>query len=96
MNINMNINMNIYKISQTTNRGYDTFDSAIVIAASPKAAALIHPQWIHDPQQLYVDGIDDDAYSSWTNSNNVTATYIGKASNKFKKPQVVMASFNAG
>ena len=33
----------IYKISQTQNHGYDTYDSAVVIAKNDDAAARIHP-----------------------------------------------------
>lgn len=36
--------MNIYLISQDHVNGYDTFDSAVVIAASEEDARRIHPR----------------------------------------------------
>ena len=35
--------LKIYKLSQTENRGYDTYDSCVVIAESPEAARQISP-----------------------------------------------------
>ena len=35
--------MNIYLIWQNENRGYDTYDSAVVVAEDEESAKLIHP-----------------------------------------------------
>lgn len=35
--------MNLYLISQTENNGYDSYDSAVVVAESEEAARKIHP-----------------------------------------------------
>jgi hypothetical protein len=35
--------MNLYKISQTSNCDYDTYNSAIVCAENEAAARVIHP-----------------------------------------------------
>lgn len=35
--------MNIYLISQNSHTGYDTYDSAVVVAESADAARFLHP-----------------------------------------------------
>lgn len=40
--------MNLYKISQDVNDGWDTFDSAIVAAKSEEDARNIHPDGTTD------------------------------------------------
>ncbi len=79
--------MNIYKISQTENNRYDTFDSAIVCAESEEAARLIIP-----------GGYDNwgDPFSVWCSTpEQVTVTLVGTACSETKKG-VVLSSFNAG
>lgn len=54
--------MRLYKISQTVNFGWDTFDSAIVAASSLANARLIHPEnkeWNSAPadERLWSDGV---------------------------------------
>ena len=84
--------MNLYKISQTSNCNYDTYDSAIVCAENEAAARVIHPS-----------GDDEDIpstwpgkYTSWCQTiDEVTVKLIGTAAPGV--PQgVVLASFNAG
>ncbi len=92
--------MNIYKISQTTNIDHDTFDNAIVVAASPKEAALIHPK------QLWYQEEPDQDYSKWDGTvgkgaawvpvEEVKVTFIGVADRSYKENKVICASFNAG
>jgi len=36
--------MNLYLLSQTENRGYDTFDSCVVCAPNEEQAKTIHPR----------------------------------------------------
>ena len=85
--------MNIYKLTQTENRGYDTFDSSIVVAKTETEAKNIHPgaKWTHPDDDPW-----KDEWSDWASSpSNVTAELIGKADNSYTKPQTILASFNA-
>jgi len=78
--------MNLYKISQTENNGYDTFDSAIVCAASEGDAKTINP-----------DGREwGDEWSFWCKSpDDVTVELLGTALDGATRG-VVLGSFNAG
>lgn len=73
--------MRIYLIEQEIGGGYDSYDSAVVIAKSPKAARKILP------------GFDRE---SWCPPEYVKVTFIGYASPSQKEGDVVCASFNAG
>jgi len=80
--------MNLYLISQNVNRGWDTYDSAVVAAESEEAARSIHPgkaNW---------DG-KSEMYGTWCAKEDVYARLIGKAARGIQ-PGVVCASFNAG
>ena len=85
--------MNLYRISQTINRGYDTFDSAIVAANSEKEAQAIHPRgsWGDEfPNRPW----EEDG--TWTRRpDQVEVVLIGTAAEGIQ-PGVVLASFNAG
>ena len=72
----------LYLISQDKNSGYDTYDSAVVVAYSAKLAQKINP--------------NTPDYYAWTKPTNVKVQYIGIASSKLKINSVVCASFNAG
>jgi hypothetical protein len=78
--------MKLYKISQTVNKGYDTYYSAIVCAKSEDEARNIHPgdcDW-------------GNPYTSWCNSpDQVTVEPIGTAAPGTRQG-IVLASFNAG
>lgn len=79
--------MNLYRISQDENSGYDTHDSAVVTAISAKKAAATHPQ---------SGGEFGSQFSTWASSpDKVTVKYLGKAK-PGTKAGVVCASFNAG
>lgn len=76
--------MKLWLISQTVNRGYDTYDSAVVAAADEMAARLTSPsgEW------LITHG--------WCVApDQVTAKYIGDAK-EGQQAGVILASFNAG
>lgn len=76
--------MNLYRISQSQNRGYDTYDSAIVAARSPSAAREINPEkeW-------------GSSRTSWcATPEQVTVEYIGIAAGTTSG--VILSSFNAG
>lgn len=72
--------MNLYLIEQHVNRGYDTYDSAVVVAKDKKSASQISP----------------GSSVTWTTPENVIVTLIGKASKNFKENAVICSSFNAG
>ncbi len=81
--------MKLFKISQSVNNVYDTYDSAIVCAKDKKEAKYIHPQY-----GSKWNGKDED-YSTWCSIKDVKVEYIGEAKTKLKKG-VVCASFHAG
>ena len=77
--------MYLYKISQSTNSGYDTYDSAIVAAPDKQTAKGINP-----------DGDWRKAFTTWANNpEQVSAERIGTAKSGVKQG-VILASFNAG
>jgi len=97
--------MNIYKIWQDDNDGWDTYDSAIVIAKNEEAAKYADPgnnSFMEWDQKLdswvfcYSNGnrVAQD-YDAWTHPKNVKVILIGKADINIKE-QVICASFNAG
>jgi hypothetical protein len=78
--------MNIYLISQTKNNGYDTYDSAVVVAESEEDAKSIHPNgsdW---------DGVER-GFGAWVSKQHVAAKLIGTTD---MDKCVICASFNAG
>jgi len=99
--------MNLYLISQSVNSGYDTYDSAVVVATNELEASMIHPnRW---NEFTYIDGkgwydnddLMDNDYDypdySWANHpEEVTVEYLGQAHYKLDTTKVVCASFNAG
>lgn len=77
----------IYKIERIDNRfRYDSYDSAVVIAATEEEAQKMHPGG-----RSADDKID---FRGWTSPEEVKVTKIGNSNIKEKK--VVCASFNAG
>ena len=83
--------MNIYRISQTENDGWDTYDSAVVCAPNQDAARETHPAYgYHDAEAWKVSS------GSWASSpDKVSVEYIGEAQ-AARKQSVICASFNAG
>jgi len=79
--------MNLYVISQSEERDWDTYDSAVVAAENEDSARRIHPGGYSE---------DDWSSRSWAHSpENVTVRLIGVAEPGVE-PGVVVASFNAG
>jgi hypothetical protein len=81
--------MKLFLISQNENRGYDTYDSAVVCAENADAARQMNPsergavRW-------------GDSFSTWCSSpEKVTVQLIGEASPDITIG-VICASFNAG
>lgn len=78
--------MKLYKLTQDTHAGYDTYDSCVVVAENEDEARLIRPCWSDW----------DDISSSWANNPEEVAVEEIGTTDKFDKPQVICASFNAG
>jgi len=82
--------MNIYRISQEINNDYETYDSAVVIAANELEAKNIRPDG--DPLK------PASLYDAWVGDvDQVKCELIGVADEKrIINDRVVVASFNAG
>ena len=84
--------MKLFKIYQSINRGYDTFDSAVVVADSAEEAQKIHPY----------DGSDDFLlYDSWVSRPDLVeliylGEVVGEPDDDIYPGAVICASFNAG
>lgn len=81
----------IYLISQNENTGWDTYDSAVVVAPDVKTAKRIHPMGLKWMDTSWENGMGD-----WCSSPaKVKVKYIGEADDR-QKIGVICASFNAG
>ena len=79
--------MKLYLLKQIETRGYDTFDSCVVAAASREDAAKLHPRE-NTPKPEW--------HWTWASSPaNVEVMYLGEAAFG-TAPGVILASFNAG
>ena len=78
--------MNLYLLTQTTFRGYDTYNSCVVAALDEETARNTHPGG-------YVN--DRIPSRTWPAPEFVTVTLIGTADPSVR-PGVVCSSFNAG
>ena len=82
----------LYLISQRVKRGYDTYDSAVVVASSLEEAKMIHPNG-----DLVNNILEDGNYGSWANTaDQVSAEYLGVYRGDLGLNSVICASFNAG
>lgn len=85
--------LNLYRISQGVNGSYDTYDSAIVCAATPEDAQYMSPmtgERITFP--IIRKGSID---STWAHPDKVEVEYIGVAADHMVAG-VVLSSYNAG
>jgi hypothetical protein len=96
--------LNLYLISQDVNNNWDTYDSAVVAAASEEEARLIYPnnwaediiKWNGSKWFRYLDDGRVHEYSSgsWTSPDNVSVQFLAAG---YEGPAgTVLASFNAG
>jgi hypothetical protein len=91
----------LYRLSQTQNRGYDTFDSCIVCAPDEDTARNYHPsgQVFYHRREVWETAYDRvlwaDAWGWANNPEAVTVERIGIA-DETTQVGVVCASFNAG
>ena len=77
--------MKLYLISQDENVGYDTYDSAVVVAQDVYHASLIAP-----------GGSFGGNYGEWCSKpDKVSVKYLGEAAAGIPAG-IVLASFNAG
>ena len=86
--------MNIYLISQNKENGYNTYDSAVVVAETAKKAKETHP----DPHKVDPWNKENRGYMSlcWAKRPEyVKSELIGKAKTNVDAG-VVCSSFNAG
>ena len=100
--------MELFKISQNVNNGYDTYSSAIVCAKDKNEAQHSclcgYHKFHHNKLWFqYSDGHEDsdgheeeeECCSGWASAKNVKVEYIGEAKKGLEKG-VVCASFHAG
>ena len=102
--------MNLYKITQSINTGYDVFSSAVVAAPTLEQARNIHPRgmaWDSAPpdERTRGDGTamngwefgsGEEFYSEWTNyPTEVDVVLIGTATAGTLEG-VIVASYHAG
>lgn len=81
--------LNIYRVSQSENRGYDFYDLMVVIAPDEATARSM------DPRNGSMVTRWREISSFWaTTPENVIVELIGKAT--VEKPGIVISSFNAG
>jgi len=82
----------LYRISQDVNNGYDTYDSAIVVAKSEEEARKIYPNIGYISNKKY----DFNYFGDWADTpSQVTVEKIGTATG-LQDGEVVCSSFNAG
>lgn len=91
--------MNIYKIYQTVNTGYDVYVLAIVIAEDEKQAKMMHPSdgrfyCLEVENRLYYDY--QKFHSEWAYPDDVLVEYLGTASSDFIVPSVVCSDYIRG
>lgn len=85
--------MNLYLVKRTDEIGYDEYDAFVCAAESAEQARSMPPvdEW------LTGELLSSNIIWEWTNDlNKIKVEYVGKADEKYTKPTVILASFNAG
>ena len=100
------VSMNLYLISQDSNIGYDTFDSAVVVAETEDQARRVSPsnfyEWSDEHNSWmfrYNDGTRTPEKHShdWVSDlTKIEVSLLDTALPSLKAEEVVCASFNAG
>ena len=94
----------LWLLTQTRNKGYDTYDSCVVAAQSEHEAKKIHPRgdrfwdgggWADKDGNRSPSWMAADGFGWARDAEDVTANLLGVADSSIK-PGVVCASFNAG
>lgn len=84
--------MRLFLLTQTVVRGYDTFDSCVVVAEDAIAAVQMHPY-----DGVPISTFANDPYPVWPDKTiHITCEYLGEAHHTYTKPAIICASFNAG
>lgn len=86
--------MKIWKISQTENLIWDTFDSAVVFAETEEDARMTHPSAYEFTDSKWDGKVD--YYSSWCDAKYVTVEYLGETDRDVPNKTVIVGSFRAG
>lgn len=90
--------MNLYLVSRTDDIGYDEYDAFVCAAENEEQALSLHPdggtikEFFAEDGTHYIRNCDFE----WRFGKRAVAKYIGKADEKYTKPTVILASFNAG
>jgi hypothetical protein len=85
--------MKLYRISQTENEDWDTYDSAVVCAPDEETARNISPSGCVMQDKDWRVSIYDQVWCS--SPDKVTVEYLGEAADNIQQG-VILASFNAG
>ncbi len=72
---------NIYLVTQSVNRGYDTYDSFVCVAKTLQEASKMLPSKY--PEE-------------WAKSEEVTVYKVGTNTQSNKQSRIILASYNAG
>lgn len=86
--------MNLYLLTQTVNRGYDTYDSCVVVAENEEDARMTRPDdrtWDQE-RELASKGRRSMVWADAP--DQVIVIQIGETS-FYKEAQLILASFNA-
>ena len=92
--------MNIYKLSQTTNYGYNTFESCVVIAENKKEAVKVHPNGYQNWDTRGQKSEDNCVYENfdiddWVEIKDIKVELIGIADESLDPEiKVVCTSYN--
>jgi hypothetical protein len=85
---------NIYLVYQEESKGYDTYDSMVVVAPDEETAKRIDPSTMWGT--FMTEHRWNNNYGSWASSpDNVYVKYLGKA-DESQEVGLVLSSFNAG
>ncbi|RZK44556.1 MAG: hypothetical protein EOO61_03430 [Hymenobacter sp.] len=99
--------VNLYRISQNENNGWDTYDSAVVAAENEEAAKRVHPSeysefFDEENKRWYSLSVNGDRYygfasGDWARTvDEVKVELIGTAVEGIQPGQRIVTSFNAG
>lgn len=87
--------MNLYKISQDVNNDYDTYDSAVVVAATEDDARQTHPGQVSGLWSK-TEAWEDRSGVWCKTPEQVKVELIGTALDTLEAGTIIVASFNAG
>ena len=90
--------MNLYLLRRTDTIGYDEYDAFVCAAENEEQALSLHPDGGTIEEFFAADGTHyiRNYDFEWYFGKHVVVECIGKADEKYTKPTVILASFNAG